>query len=71
MPISSWYEDKNDRALNDLVPILEGLSQVDDVRSHMKKFIHNNEVNFRIAYNLFKNKSKSVNADKGRLLSNS
>jgi RNA polymerase II subunit A small phosphatase-like protein len=32
MPSISWYEDKNDRELNEFVPILEKLARVKDVR---------------------------------------
>jgi len=33
LPCSSWYEDKNDRELQHLLPILEKLALVPDVRS--------------------------------------
>jgi hypothetical protein len=32
MPILSWYEEKNDTKLYDLIPALKLMSQVDDVR---------------------------------------
>lgn len=32
IPCTSWYEDKNDRELLHLIPILEKLSKVPDVR---------------------------------------
>lgn len=36
LPISSWYEDKNDRCLYDYIPFLKELSNVDDVRPVLK-----------------------------------
>ena len=32
IPCTSWYEDKNDRELLHLIPILEKLSKVPDVK---------------------------------------
>lgn len=32
MPILSWYEEKNDTKLYELIPVLKLMSQVDDVR---------------------------------------
>ena len=32
MPILSWYEEKNDTKLYELIPALKIMSQVDDVR---------------------------------------
>ena len=46
LPILSWFDDKNDRELFNLIPILDFLSQVDDVREFIRKFVYNNEINF-------------------------
>ena len=35
LPCTSWYDDKSDRELNDLVPILEKLATVKDVRAYL------------------------------------
>ncbi len=32
IPILSWYDDRNDRALYELMPVLRALSEVNDVR---------------------------------------
>lgn len=32
MPILSWYEDKQDNKLLELIPVLKLLSEIDDVR---------------------------------------
>ena len=36
IPISSWYDDKEDRCLYDYIPFLIELSKVDDVRPILK-----------------------------------
>ncbi|MFN9900611.1 MAG: NIF family HAD-type phosphatase, partial [bacterium] len=36
LPISSWYDDKDDRSLFDYIPFLIELSKVDDVRPILK-----------------------------------
>ena len=45
-PITSWYDDKNDTELIDIIPILEFLSRVNDVRKIISRFVDNNEVSF-------------------------
>ena len=37
LPISSWYDDKDDRSLFDYIPFLIELSKVDDVRPILKQ----------------------------------
>lgn len=37
LPILSWYEEKNDTALFELIPVLKLMSKVDDVRSIIKE----------------------------------
>lgn len=32
MPILSWYDDKNDDKLFELIPVLKTMSQVNDLR---------------------------------------
>jgi carboxy-terminal domain RNA polymerase II polypeptide A small phosphatase len=32
VPIASWFDDKNDQELLDLIPFLQDLNLVDDVR---------------------------------------
>ncbi len=36
IPIESWFDDKQDRELETLLPFLEGLLQVSDVRLRVK-----------------------------------
>lgn len=37
MPILSWYEDKSDNKLIELIPVLKALSQVPDVRPILRE----------------------------------
>ena len=52
LPISSWYEDKNDNELEIILPILEFLSQVDDVRDYISLFVENNEIKYERAFHI-------------------
>jgi len=64
LPILSWFEDKNDRELYNITPVLEFLSEVNDVREYIKKIVVNNEINFTKAMsviNQFNNNKKKIN----------
>lgn len=39
IPILSWYDDPKDRCLFELIPLLESLAEVDDVRKYIPKFV--------------------------------
>ena len=45
-PISSWFEDKNDYELLQIIPILEFLSYVPDVRDYIKLLVKNHQIKF-------------------------
>ena len=47
IPILTWHSSKTDTELIKLVPFLEYLSKVDDVRECIKKVINGNYVNYR------------------------
>ena len=51
VPILSWYDDLDDRSLFELIPLLEALAQVDDVRKVIPQFVKLDtaEVDFPIA----------------------
>ena len=54
LPIKTWYEDKNDQELFHILPILEFLAKVDDVRDYIYKFVYNNEIQYDDAYEIIK-----------------
>ena len=39
LPISSWFDNTQDRVLLDYIPVLQGLAVTTDVRDHLAKFI--------------------------------
>ena len=49
VPIISWYEDPKDRQLFDLIPLFIQLSQIDDCREAITRFVKNNQVDFALA----------------------
>lgn len=44
MPILSWYEDKNDNKLIELIPVLKLLSEVPDVRTVLTQSVTKDNV---------------------------
>ena len=46
LPILTWFEDKSDRELYKITPILQFLSSVSDVREYIPKFVENNTINY-------------------------
>ena len=70
LPILSWFENKDDRELIYIQPILKFLANVDDVRKYIKKFLRNNCINYQIAKSIIKqyiennkNKKEETNND--------
>lgn len=47
-PIQSWFNNKNDTELLKIVPILEFLSYVPDVREYIRKLVKNNQIQFNL-----------------------
>ena len=45
-PIKSWFDDKNDDELLKIIPILEFLSYVPDIREYIKKIVVQNKIQF-------------------------
>jgi len=39
LPILSWYDDPKDKALFEMIPLLEALAEVDDVRKYIPCFV--------------------------------
>lgn len=54
LPIPSWYSDKSDTALYQLLPILQKLAIVDDVRMYLTSIVSHNKVNYKKAFKILK-----------------
>ena len=52
LPILTWFDDKDDRELYRICPILEFLSLVPDVRDYIYKIVVNNEISYNSAMNV-------------------
>lgn len=52
LPSINWYSDKADKELMDMVPILEKLAIVKDVREYLPKIVDDNKINFTKAKEL-------------------
>ncbi len=63
LPILSWFEDKKDKELYNITPILIFLSNVKDVRDFIPKFVINNSISYSEAEKLFK--KYGFNQEKG------
>lgn len=50
IPIKSWYEDKSDRDLIKMIPYLQNLSFFYDVRSEIPRFVVNNTIIWKKAF---------------------
>lgn len=59
-PIKSWYEDKSDRELLNIIPILEFLANVNDVRDFIKKMTERNDISYNKAYNIMNTYKKEM-----------
>ena len=49
LPILTWFDDKDDRELYKVIPILDFLSLVSDVRDYICKMVVNNEISYSSA----------------------
>jgi len=65
VPILSWYDDPDDKCLFEMLPLLEALSQVDDVRKVIPRFVNREIalVDYPVAAKVF-NELQKNNADK-------
>lgn len=46
LPIISWYDDPNDRALYDYIPVLIEMSKINDMREAVTGFVRQNTFQF-------------------------
>ena len=60
LPITSWYDNKDDRELLALTPILEKLSRVSDVRTYLRQIVKNNQVQFSKASQVLRSPSSTA-----------
>jgi RNA polymerase II subunit A small phosphatase-like protein len=58
IPILTWFSDKNDKELLNLIPILEFLSGVNDVREYIKDFVINDIISYENVIHIIDNYSK-------------
>ena len=59
IPITTWFDDEDDRELYNIIQILDFLSEVDDVRFFIPKFVIGNEISYFASVDImrkFKNK---------------
>jgi hypothetical protein len=61
LPIKSWHYDKNDKELIKIIPLLNFLSTVDDVRKYIFSIIENDEINFNKVNMLIQSSNKKGN----------
>ena len=59
-PIKSWFDDKNDFELIKIIPILEFLSYVNDVRVYIKKIVSQNQIKFDFVSKVISDYHKSL-----------
>ena len=52
LPISSWFEDKNDKELYNIMPLLIFLSKINDVRKFIEKFVSFDKIDYSNAYKI-------------------
>ena len=64
LPILSWYDDPDDRRLAEMIPLLERLASVDDVRKFIPRFVKNNEVDYVAAKRVFTRASPKAPSEK-------
>lgn len=63
IPIRSWYSDKKDKDLFNLIPILVNLSKFYDVTTELPKFVSNNTLIFSKAYLWFNENRMELDAN--------
>ena len=63
IPILTWFCDKTDKELYKLLPVLEFLSDVNDIRDYIKDFVINDKISYENVINLIQNYSL-INKDK-------
>lgn len=60
IPIESWFECQEDKELQKLTPILESLTNTNDVRKYIKQIVEGNQINYAKALKVFAKKGYYV-----------
>lgn len=58
IPIKSWVGDKSDEELKELMPVLELLAKVDDVRDYLRELVIDDNINYEDAMKLLKGETQ-------------
>lgn len=56
IPIVSWYDDRSDKELDALFPLLITLSKVGDVRKYIKRFVKKDRIDYESLFSAFEKK---------------
>ena len=65
LPIQTWFEDKSDKELYQIIPILKFLSKVPDVREFIPKFVDGGDkINYEASNIIINNYNNKLNFDK-------
>ena len=67
IPIKTWHFDQKDKELIKLIPFLNFLSTVDDVREYIPKVISNDEIDYNKVYNIL-NKNITIKKCEKKLI---
>ena len=67
LPISSWFGEKSDKELSNIMPLLIFLSKTNDVRKFTEKFVFFDKIDYSIAYKIIK---KEENFEKLGIMNN-
>ena len=66
IPILTWFDNKNDKELYKISPLLEFLSQVNDVREYIPKIVINNEISYKNAMMVMDEYERNIDRYKQR-----
>ena len=66
LPILSWFDNRDDKELVHIEPLLKFLAKVDDVRKYIKKFLRNNCINYEIANRIIKDYEEGLEHNKNK-----
>lgn len=60
IPIQSWFEERSDTELKKITPILESLTNTEDVRRYIKQIVDGDKINFLKALKVLSRKGYFV-----------